>query len=371
MKIAVVSTLHSPILRDFCGGIEVFNYNLTAELSKSFRKHEVVLFASGDSKVKSELYTVYPHSLFNGDIDAGDPQGMRKIIYLENHGYIKALEYIKKNNFDIIHHSHTSFLPIYLGYEANIPQLLTTHMVANTNITLNYDLNELLPKEKGLAIISISKNQAKTLSDLDFFDHIYHGINLEEFEFVEKPQNYFSWLGRIASNKGTEEAIKIAIKADVELKLAGKIGVGKNVVDYFDTIKEKYFKNPLIKYLGPADSKQRNKLFGQSRAFIFPVNCEEPFGLVMIEAMACGTPVVVFDRGAVKEIIKDGITGFICPSGDIDAMVKAVKKINEMPEKEYQQMRQNCRLHVEENFTVKRMVDDYEKVYKKVIESWK
>lgn len=371
MKIAVVSTLHSPILAAFSGGIEVFNYNLTAELAKPARGHEVVLFASGDSEVKSKLFPVFPRALFKSDLNPNDSQNMRKIIYLENHGYIKTLEYIAQNNFDIVHHSHTCFLPIYLGYKDNIPQILTTHMVANTNITLNDDLKELLPEQKGLALISISRNQAQNLRDLKFYTHNYHGIDLKEFDYVEKPQNYYSWISRVASNKGMREVIQIAIKANVQLKLAGGVGVGETVINYFNNIKKDYFDNPLIKYLGTVDPKERNELFGQSRAFIFPVNCEEPFGLVMIESMACGTPVIAFRRGAVPEIVKDGETGFICPPGDIEAMVEAVKKIETMPEGEYIKMRQNCRKHVEENFTVEKMVDGYEKIYKSVIEDWK
>ncbi len=370
MKIAIVSTLHSPILPAFPGGIEVFNYNLSAELSQRKRKHEVVLFASGDSRVKSKLFAVCPKALFKGELDPNNPQNMRKIIYLENHYYIKAIEYIKKNNFDIIHHSHTSFLPIYLGYKAGIPQLLTTHMTDNANITLNLDLKELMPQQKGIALISVSKQQARILGELKFFGHVYHGIKIDDFLFEPNPQNYFAWLGRIASNKGTEEAVKIALKAKTKLKIAGNVGVGKNVVEYFEKIERNYFDNPLISYEGPAGPEARNKLLSQARGLLFPIQWEEPFGLVMIETMACGTPVVAFNRGSVPEVIKDGVTGFICPPGDIDCMVKRVKQIYEMPAEKYQAMRRACRKHVEENFTVEKMVDGYEKVYQKVIDDW-
>ncbi|MCX6809822.1 MAG: glycosyltransferase family 4 protein [Candidatus Berkelbacteria bacterium] len=366
LKIAIVSTIHNPITFSFSGGIEVFNYNLSAELSKKKRGHEVILFASGDSKVKSKLYPACPKALFGGDFNPNDSQSMRKAIYYENHYYIKTMQYIARNNFDIIHHSHTAFLPIYLGYLFKIPQIMTTHMTANTNITLNQDINELLPDKSGINLVAISKKQESILGDLSFYAKVYNGIEIESFTFTEKPSDYFSWLGRIAPNKGTKEAIELALDAKVKLKLGGTTGVGKTVIEYFASIK-KHFSNPLISYLGQVDADERNTLLGKSRAFLFPIKWEEPFGLVMIEAMACGTPVIAYKLGAVPEVIKDGATGFICKPGDKAGFLKAIKKIEEMPEGEYLQMRRNCRKHVEENFTVEKMVDGYEEVYKKVI----
>jgi len=371
MKIAIISTLHNPILPAFPGGIEVFNYYLSSELSKKNRKHEVTLLASGGSETRAKLYAVCPRPLFEMGLEPNESQNMRRIIYLENHYYIKAMEYVEKNNFDIIHHSHTSFLPIYLGYKAKIPQVLTMHMTANSNITLNIDIKEFINDEKNLGIISISKCQARILKELKFFANIYNGICLDDFTYSENPEDYFGWLGRIAPNKGTKEAIELALKAGVKLKIAGTIGVGKIVNQYFVKIEKKYFKNPYIDFLGPVDLKARNQFLSNAKAILSPIQWEEPFGLVMIEAMACGTPVIAFERGSVSEIIKDGVTGFICLPGDSDCMVRAIKKINEMPADKYLAMRQACRKHVEENFTVEKMVDGYEKVYQKVINDWK
>jgi len=367
MKIAIVSTLHSPILPAFPGGIEVFNYNLSSELANPKRKHEVVLFASGGSQTKAKLYPVCPKPLFKMDLDPNEPQQMRKIIYWENHYYIKTIEYIQKNNFDIIHQSHTSFLPIYLGYKAKIPQILTAHMTANSNITLNIDIDELLPNQGGLAIISISKAQAKVLKEFKFYENVYNGINLNDFTFSKKAEDYFVWMGRIAPNKGTKEAIELALQTGTHLKLAGTIGVGQNVVKYFSEIK-KYFKNPLITFLGPVKSQERSKLLSGARAFLFPIQNEEPFGLVMVEAMACGTPVIAYDRGSIPEVIIDDKTGFICSKEDPESMIGAIKKIKEMSKEQYQKMRLACRKRVDDNFTIEKMVDNYEKVYQRVIE---
>ena len=367
MKIAIVSTLHSPILPAFPGGIEVFNYNLSSELANPLRKHEVVLFASGDSQTKAKLYPVCPKPLFKMDLDPNEPQQMRKIIYWENHYYIKTIEYIRKNNFDIIHHSHTSFLPIYLGYKAKIPQILTAHMTANSNITLNIDIDELLLDQGGVAIVSISKAQARILKEFKFYENVYNGTNLKDFTFSLDAENYYAWIGRIAPNKGTKEAIELAIKTGIQLKLAGTIGVGRNVLEYFSQIKKKYFKNPLITFLGPVGPKERNNLLSKAKALLFPVQNEEPFGLVMIEAMACGTPVIAYDRGSIPEVVVDGETGFICSKDDPESMIHAIKKIEKMPEEQYQKMRLACRRRVEENFTIEKMVNNYEKIYRKIV----
>lgn len=371
MKIAIISTLHSPILPDFPGGIEVFNYYLSSELAEKNRKHDVTLFAAGGSRTKAKLYKVCPQPLFGMGLDPNEPQNMRKIIYLENHYYIKTMEYVENNNFDIIHHNHTSFLPIYLGYKARIPQVLTAHMTVNANITLNLDITKFIKDKESLRMVSISKSQAHILKEFEFFAHVYNGVNLNDFTYSEEPHDYFAWLGRIAPNKGTEEAIKLALMAEVKLKIAGTIGVGIIVAQYFAKLEKKYFKNPHIDFLGPVDLIARNQLLSKAKALLFPIQWEEPFGLAMIEAMACGTPVIAFKRGSVPEIIKDGETGFICPPDDPGCMVKAIKKINEMPKKEYQAMRRNCRKHVEENFTIEKMVDGYEEVYQKVIKDWK
>ncbi len=367
MKIAIVSTIHNAISPAFSGGIEVFNASLLKELTR--RGHDVTIFASGESKVEGKLYPVCPQALFQSGIDPNESQGMRKLIYLENHYYIQTIEYIKKNNFDIIHHSHTSFLPMYLAYKAQIPQILTIHMTANSNITLNQDLTEIFHNNGEIGLISISKRQEEILNDLKFFKNVYNGINLENLDYNKIPEDYFAWLGRIAPNKGTKEAVEIALKADVKLKLAGDIGVGKVVTDYFAQIKP-FLENKKIEFLGKADAKLRNSLLGGAKALLFPIQWEEPFGLVMIEAMACGTPVIAFNLGAVSEIVVDGKTGFIIAPGDQNAMAEAIKKINNMPEDEYRQMRQNCRKHIEDNFTIEKMVNNYEQVYKEILIDW-
>lgn len=365
MKIAIVSLIYNPVGPAYPGGMEVFNYNLSSELSR--RGHKVVLFASGDSETKAQLFPICKKSLFHSDLDPSSPQNMQRIIYLENQAYLRAMEYIFKNNFDIVHHNHLSILPEYIGFKMGIPQVLTIHLIENTNVTLNQDLIEFFPKQRDIAVISVSKTQQKLLNKLNFFANVYNGINLEDFTFNRKRGDYFVWLGRIAPSKGTEEAIKIAIKAGFKLKVAGDKWVGKGIDQYFNRLKKNYFGHKLIEYVGPADKKLRNELLGGALAFISPINWEESFGLVVPEANATGTPAITFNRGAMPELVRDGVNGFLVKPGDIDGMVKVVKKIYGMPPAEYLKMRRNCRKHVEEDFTLDKMVDGYENIYQKFI----
>lgn len=368
MKIALISELNNPVAPDFTGGVEVLNYNLANELYR--RGEEITLFASGDSSTKAKLFPACPKSLFHDELDPSDPSELKKIMDMETRYFIQVMEYIKKNQFDIIHHSHSSFLPIYLGTLIQIPQILTCHFIYESTTDLKNSLEQIVPNQEKIKLISISQRQRKILEKLRFITTVYNGVNLNDFSFSSAPNDNFIWLGRIAPNKGTEEAISIATKSKMKLIIAGERGIGIKANEYFDNIEKECFDNQFVSYVGRADREKRNKLLGNALAFIFPIRWEEPFGLVMIEAMACGTPVIGYRRGAVPEIIKEGETGFICPPDDIDCMVKSVEKIKEMPKTQYQEMRKNCRKQVEKNFTVEKMVDDYGRIYQEVITDW-
>lgn len=367
MKIGIIAPIHTPVLSDYPGGIEVFNYNISDELSK--RGHDVTLFASGDSRTKAKLEEICPKSLFNIGLDPNNPAQMRRIIYYETNYFIKLFEKIKKMDFDIIHHNHTMILPVYLTHLFKISQVLTLHL-ASPEVAMSKGLKMIFPGQQEISVVSISLKQREFVPEINFIENIYNGIDLTKFSFKENPtENYMAWMGRFVVNKGPEEAAQVAYSANKKLKMAGKIDIGQDK-EYFESIKRKYFRNGQIEFIGPLKEKERNTFLQNAKVFLMPIQWEEPFGLVMIEAMACGTPVVAFNRGSVSEIIEDGVTGFICPPNDIEAMVKAVKKIYAMPEEKYQAMRRACRKHVEENFTVEKMVDNYEKVYEKVLADW-
>ncbi|MDP3995699.1 MAG: glycosyltransferase, partial [bacterium] len=173
------------------------------------------------------------------------------------------------------------------------------------------------------------------------------------------------FINRISKEKGVEFAIKAVRKAGVSLKI-----YGPGEKEYLKKVILP-FVNRRISYEGMAEkySPEWNNAYSKAKVVLFPIQWDEPFGLVMIEAMACGTPVIAFNRGSVPEVIEDGKTGFICKPNDLNSMVKAIKRIYQMPEKEYAQMRLNCRQHVEEKFTAERMVSEYEKVYKKMLKN--
>ncbi|MFZ2970292.1 MAG: glycosyltransferase, partial [Minisyncoccia bacterium] len=183
---------------------------------------------------------------------------------------------------------------------------------------------------------------------------------IKDFTFNPKPKNYFAWLGRIHYGKGMWEAVHASKETKSNLIAAGNITCESD---------EKYFKTvePMIdgkkrKYIGEVGPKEKNKLLRGAKALLFPIRWEEPFGLVMAEAMACGTPVIAFRRGSVPEIVKHGVTGFVVE--DEKGLIEAIKNISKIN-------RAECRKHVEKHFTIERMVDAYEEVYVKIINAKK
>jgi len=224
-------------------------------------------------------------------------------------------------------------------------------------------LKPLMNFFKQAKLISISNAQRKIFPFLNYVSTIYHGVHVENYPFNQTPKNNCLFMNRISKKKGVEFAIKIAQKIKVNLDIYGpgeKNYLKKAVLPYL---------NHRISYHGMVKkySSKWYRAYSEAKVLLIPIQWEEPFGLVMIEAMACGTPVIAFNRGSVPEIIKDGKTGFICKPNDLNSIVRAVKKIYQMSEIEYKKMRHNCRKHIEKNFTIEKMVDNYEKLYYKIL----
>lgn len=347
-KIAQISTPmeKTPPLK--YGGTEMVVSELTEELIR--RGHHVVLFATGDSQTKAKLISAWPRGAFH-DREI-NPEVAHHLLFL------KVLEHM--GEFDIIHnHNGWRFLP-YLKF-INKPVVNTYHSYYSSRSL------PLFEEFKEACYTSISVSQQKPVSRLNFVGNVYNGIDPDKFNFSDKKEKYFCFLGRIDPDKGIKESIEIAQKANAKLMIAARID--EKYQKYFEE-EIKPILNDRIVFVGEVGGKQKSDFLANAAALLFPVNWEEPFGLVMVEAMACGTPVVAFDRGSVPEILQDGKTGFICAQGDIADMIKAVKKISTMPDERYQEMCRACRQRTEENFTVKKMVDGYEEVYEKVIENW-
>ncbi|MCK5085412.1 glycosyltransferase family 4 protein, partial [Candidatus Parcubacteria bacterium] len=202
--------------------------------------------------------------------------------------------------------------------------------------------------------VSISNNQRKGMPDLNYAATVYNGLDIEKFKFQKKHKNYLAFLGRFSSEKGVDTAVKVAAKSGEKIKIAGNIwGNG-----FYNEKVKPYLKKGEIENVGLLREDQLSDFLGGAKALLFPIRWEEPFGLVMIEAMACGVPVIAFNRGSAPEVIKHGKTGFIVENEE--EMIEAIKNIDKID-------REDCRKHIEGNFTVGKMVDGYEDVYGKIL----
>lgn len=250
------------------------------------------------------------------------------------------------DDFDIIH-NHFDFLPLTYMKMTSTPVITTIHGISSPKILPVY-------KKYNNQSYYVSISNAARIPDLNYIATVYHGINMDQFTFKSKSKDYLIFFGRIHYDKGAKEAIEIARKVGMKLILAGIIQ-DKN---YFKRDIEPFLDNDLIKYVGVADPKKRDKLLGGAYALLNPINIPEAFGLSVVETMACGTPVISFNKGSMSEVIADGKTGFLVDS--IEEAIKALKKIDTID-------RAECRRWVEKKFTVERMVNDYIKVYKSIL----
>ncbi len=359
------------------GGSERVVFNICQGLVK--KGHKVHLFASGDSHTDAKLHFIFPKKLIDHKIPWSN------YLYPLHH-FTYAYDVIKKaGDFDIIH-GHFSLasdlISMTLAHLLKVkPSIFTLHSPLPLS-DHQKDRKDLFQYYNNLKFISISHSQR--LLPLLYAANIYHGIDQTLITFIEnisqEAANHMLWLGRIVPEKGLDTAIELSHKSKKRLSIVGRIDEEnpKNLLYFNKKIKPQLDSN-LITTLGEVNSNKRNQLMANSKLYIFPIHWEEPFGLVLIEAMASGTPVVAYARGSVPEIINDGETGFIVNEspddirGDwiikktgIDGLCEAVKRIYAMPEAEYRHMRRNCRELVEKNFTVERMVDQYEKVYQEI-----
>ncbi|MFN6560956.1 MAG: glycosyltransferase family 4 protein [Nostoc sp. ChiSLP01] len=340
MRIAQVAPLLERVPPPAYGGIELVVALLTDELVR--RGHEVTLFASGDSVTLAKLVSVHPHSL-------------RLDRTVKDYSIYEMLElasvYQRAAEFDIIH-SH-------LGYAA-LPyaNLVTTPTVHTLHGIFTPDNEKIFSFGKKQPYVSISDAQREPRLGLNYVATVYNGIDISKFEFYPKPENppYLAFLGRMSPEKGVHLAIEIAKQAGWTLKMAGKVDVVD--VEYFETQIKPQIDGEQIQYLGEANHAQKNALMGGAVATLFPITWREPFGLVMVESMASGTPVIAMNLGSTQEVISHVKTGFVCDR--IQECISAIEKITKLD-------RYACRQHVENRFSVEKMVDGYEAVYQQII----
>lgn len=336
MRIAQVAPLHESVPpRGYGGSERVISY-LTEKLVKD--GHDVTVFASGDSVTKARLESVGDRALRLG-AKCFDPF----ISHAQMFGKIARMA----DSFDIVHF-HTDYLHFPLA------RLLRTFHLTTLHGRLNIpDLLPLYREFMDIPVVSISNHQRQPLPFADWRGTVYNGIPEDLFTFRPHGANYLAFLGRISPEKGVEDAIRIAERAGREIRVCGK--VDKVDQEYFQNQIQPLLKQPFVEFLGEVGETERDELLGGAYATLFPIAWPEPFGLVMIESMACGTPVIAYRKGSVPEVMQDGVSGFVVEN--VDEAVSAVERVGSVD-------RGGVRRYFEERFSASRMAHDYLAVYK-------
>lgn len=341
MRIAQVAPLIESVPPQYYGGTERVVSYLTEELVR--QGHEVTLFASGDSVTSAHLETIVTQAL-RLHPEKPDPMAYHAIML----GRLSRQEH----QFDIIHF-HIDILNFPMNYYLQTPNVTTLHGRLDLP-----DLAEVYREFNQVPLISISDHQRTPLPFANWQATVYNGVPADTYHFNAQPQGYLAFLGRISPEKGIEAAIEIAIRAGMPLRIAAK--VDKADEEYYHQRIKPLLQHPLLEYIGEISEQEKDAFLGNAYAVLFPINWPEPFGLVMIESFACGTPVIAFNHGSVPEVMQDGETGFVV-SG-IEAAVDAVEKIETIS-------RQCCRYVFERRFSSTAMAGNYLRAYEAIIDS--
>ena len=337
MRIAQVAPLIESVPPKHYGGTERIVSYLTEELVRA--GHDVTLFASGDSVTQARLIPGCRASLRLDKLS---------VDHLAHHLVMidRVLEHAR--DFDVIHF-HTDYFHFPVSRYLPVPHITTLHG--------RLDLPDLVPvydRFRDVSLISISNAQREPLPSANWVKTVYHGLPPELFQFRPNPGNYLAFLGRISREKRADRAIEIAKRTGMQLKIAAKVDRADR--RYFKRVVEPLLQKSHVEWVGEISDREKDDFLGNAYALVFPIDWPEPFGLVMIEAMACGTPVIAYDGGAVREIIKEGQTGFIATN--IEEAVEAVRRVPELS-------RADCRKVFENRFTVTRMAGDYVRTYER------
>jgi len=341
MKIAQVAPLYESVPPRCYGGTERVVSYLTEELVR--KGHEITLFASGDSVTSAKLVPCCPRSLRRDD-DCVDP-----LVY-----HFLQLEevYSDAESFDIIHF-HNDYLHFPVSKRLMMPNVTTLHGRLDLR-----DLGLLYKRFHQMPLVSISNSQRQPLAFANWQATVYHGLPDDLFDLRQSSGDHLAFLGRISPEKGVDRAIEIAKRVQMPLKIAAKID--KTDREYFERVIKPLLNDPLIEFVGEIDQDEKRDFLGSAYALLFPVDWPEPFGLVMIEAMACGTPIIAYRKGSVPEVMKDTLTGFIVD--DVESAVEAVEHVANLD-------RRKCREVFEHQFSAARMAEDYLAVYSKILAS--
>lgn len=338
MRIAQVSPLWESVPPQLYGGTERIVSYITEELVRL--GHDVTLFASGDSITSAKLESIAPQALRlnTGIFNRDAPQ----VLMLER-------AFGVGEDFDLIH-SHLDFIGFPMARRCRVPVLTTLHG--------RLDLPELEPVYREfmeMPLISISDAQRRPIPWANWATTVHHGLPRDLYAAHPGPGRYLAFLGRIAPEKRPDHAIELAKRIGMPLRIAAKVDPADR--EYFRTEIEPLMDHPLIEYIGEISDAEKNAFLGEAYALVCPYDWPEPFGLVLIEAMACGTPVLAYHRGSIPEVIEHGVTGFI--SDSLQEMASQVELLAGLD-------RASCRRQFETRFTVERMVRDYLAVYEQL-----
>ena len=304
------------------------------------RGHDVTLFATADSTTNAALHAVYPHGYWHDEHMW--PWELYEMLNLA-----AAVE--RAGAFDIIHYE-AAYYPMSLAFTrlTTVPIVQTLHHSPSTAEVALWSRYPEAP------FVAISNEQARLLCGLNVVATVLHGIDTRTFVFHDQPDDYLLFLGRFTDGKGVLQAIEIAKRTGVRLILAAAEDAyyRENVAPHVDGVR--------IVYHGEADSATKVKLYGGARALLYPIQAREPFGLVLAEAMTCGTPVAALDRGAVREVVDDGVTGFVF--ADLDQMAQGLPRVFDLD-------RRQVRERATARFGADRMVDEYVAVYRQIVEA--
>jgi glycosyltransferase involved in cell wall biosynthesis len=340
MKIAQIAPLAESVPPKLYGGTERVVSYLTEELVRL--GHDVTLFASGDSRTSAQLVPCSPRAL------RLDPRVKDPLPHL-----VTMLERVRQraNEFDVLHfHTDTVHLPLFRPFAAKT--VTTLHWRLDIP-----DVQPLYQEFREMPVVSISDSQRRPLPHAHWVGTVYHGLSPEVCPFNPSPRShrgpYLAFLGRVSPEKGLDRAIEIARRANMRLRIAAKIDDADE--DYFRGRIEPLLDTRLVEFVGEVDEARKPGFLGNAVALLFPIDWPEPFGLAMIEAMSCGTPVIAWPHGAVPEVVDHGVTGFIVTS--IDEAAAAARRIGRLN-------RAEVRARFEQRFSAARMARDYLGVYR-------
>ncbi len=343
MNIAILAPFEETVPPKKYGGTELVVYNVTEELAK--RGHQVTLVAAGSGQVSARLVKIFETPVREMP-DAADLNFRNAYKYI---GLGKVAEFFSQNKFDVIHNN--------LGWRLlAFEKILGSPVITTLHGPLDVPYQQkVYGTYKNSNYVSISLSQRRPMPELNYVGNVYNGLDMEKFKFFPEPRDYFAFLGRMSPEKGPVQAIQAAKQAGVNLIMAAKV----DSVDkaYFEKEVQPLIDGKQIKFIGEVDHAGKLELLGGARALLGLIQWEEPFGLFFTESMACGTPVIAMNRGSVPELVKDGITGYICNTQE--EAVSAIAKVRNLDRKTSYE-------HVLKNFSSVKMADGYLEAYRKV-----